>query len=361
MMPRAPGRTPLGVLAVLLLMAGLFYLYQWGELREPPATPWPERRAPGRWYSLYFSEPSGPAAERLRGGPDAALAAAIDRAGASVDVAAYHLNLWSLRDALLRAQRRGLTVRVVTESDNILEPEIADLEAEGVPVIGDRGEALMHHKFVVIDEMEVWTGSMNFTLNGVYRNNNNLLRVRSSRVAEDYRREFDEMFLEDRFGRRSLRDTPYPVVTVEGVPLEVYFSPDDGVQARIVELIQGARQRIEFMAYAFTSDALAEAVLERAAAGVRVRGVVEAGQVGNLGSEVERLAAGGVEVRLDANPRNMHHKVIIIDGVTVITGSYNFSRSAEERNDENVLVIHDAEVAGQYLIEFNRLFAAALP
>ena len=113
------------------------------------------------WYSVYFTAPQGPAANTLRGGPDAALAEAIDQAVLSVDVAAYSLDLWSIRDALLRAHRRGVSVRLVVESDNLDSDELIQIAEAGVPVLGDRREGLMHNKFVVIDRYEVWTGSMN--------------------------------------------------------------------------------------------------------------------------------------------------------------------------------------------------------
>ncbi len=87
---------------------------------------------------------------------------------------------------------------------------------------------------------------------------------------------------------------------------------------------------------------------------------MEATQVtSNLGGEYDRLRAAGVNVRLDGNPANMHHKVIIIDGQVLATGSYNFSASAEERNDENTLIIHNPQIAGEYLAEFERIFELA--
>ena len=89
----------------------------------------------------------------------------------------YDLNLWSIRDALLAAHRRGVTVQVVAESDNLDRDEFQELIAAGIPIIGDRSEALMHNKFVIIDRHEVWTGSMNFTLNGAYHNDNNFKKI----------------------------------------------------------------------------------------------------------------------------------------------------------------------------------------
>jgi phosphatidylserine/phosphatidylglycerophosphate/cardiolipin synthase-like enzyme len=345
---------------VSLLLVSLCALFQ---LNQPDAavTPTPIPEPSLDPILVLFSDPGGPASTTYRGGPDALLAQAIDEARYSVDVAMYNMDLWSLRDALLRAHRRGLSVRMVTDSDNILEREIQELLDADIPVLGDRREPLMHHKFVVIDRLDVWTGSMNMTVSGAYRNDNNLVRIRSSELAEDYTREFEEMFLEDRFGALSQRDTPHSQMNVHGVPVEVYFSPDDDPARRITEMLLEAEQSIDFMAFAFTSNALADAMLTRFQAGVIVRGVIERTQSGNAGSEYERLLQSGIDLRLDANQRNMHHKVIIIDGTAVITGSYNFSRSAQEFNDENVLLLHDAGLAERFLLEFNRIFEMASP
>jgi phosphatidylserine/phosphatidylglycerophosphate/cardiolipin synthase-like enzyme len=316
----------------------------------------------GSWYQVYFTRPESPSAESYRGGPDQALVEAIDRARLSVDMAIYDLNLWSVRDALLAADQRGVTVRLVVESDYIDQEEIQELKDAGIPVLGDRREGLMHDKFTVIDRGEVWTGSMNYTLSDTYRNNNNLVRLRSARLAENYTAEFEEMFVEDRFGPGSPADTPNPQLSVEETDLEVYFSPEDGVSRHLVDLVESAQESVFFLAYSFTQDELADALIERNQEGVKVAGVMEKRQVqSNTGSDYETLRDAGLDVRLDGNPNNMHHKVLIIDGRILVTGSYNFSRSAEERNDENSLVIHDPEIAALFLEEFQRIFAAAQP
>jgi phosphatidylserine/phosphatidylglycerophosphate/cardiolipin synthase-like enzyme len=312
------------------------------------------------WYSVYFTDPASPTSKSYRGGPDRFLAQAIDQARLSVDIAAYQLNLWSIRDALLDAHRRGVRVRLVTDSDNLDEDEVQELIRAGVPVLGDRREGLMHNKFVVIDRRQVWSGSMNLTVNSAYKNNDNLLAIRSPQVAEDYTVEFEEMFVDDRFGEGSPADTPHPIVEVDGNRVEVYFSPDDGVAARLAELLGDARESIHILAYSFTSDELARLIRERAAAGVLVSGVFERQQVeSNLGGEFENFLRSGLDVRLDGNPANLHHKVLIIDRRIVVSGSYNFSQSAETRNDENLLVIHNADIAALYLGEFERMLAQA--
>jgi phosphatidylserine/phosphatidylglycerophosphate/cardiolipin synthase-like enzyme len=266
-----------------------------------------------------------------------------------------------VRDALIRAHRRGVQVQVVTDDVQKEELEIQSLVDAGIVVIDDRRPGIMHHKFLVIDRNEVWTGSMNMTVNGAYRNDNHLIRICSKAVADNYTREFDEMFLEDRFGALSLADTPNPVVNLDGVAIGSYFSPDDGVLDKIIEQMRDAERNVEILAYALTTDLVGETLFDLHQRGVTVRGVVETSQSQATGSETPRLRQAGVDIRLDGNPENMHHKVIILDGITVILGSYNFTRSAEEKNDENVLIIHDPALATQFLIEFERIYTTASP
>ena len=313
------------------------------------------------WLTIYLTDPGDPQSETLRGGPDARLAEAIDAAGYSVDVAIYHLNLWSIRDALLRAAQRGVRVRVVVESDGIFDPEVQDLVQAGIPVLGDRREPLMHHKFTLIDGLEVWTGSMNYSVGSAYYDNNLLIRLRSSVLAENYAREFNEMFEDDRFGPLSIADTPHPEVRISDSRVETLFAPDDGVAVRLIELIAEAQSEVDFLAFTFTSDPLTEALLEAVDRGVTVRGVIERDQAEGAGSDYARMRQSGIDVRLDNNPGTMHHKLLLIDDQIVATGSYNFTRSAEQANDENVVILHDRQAGATLQAEFLRIFQTASP
>lgn len=130
----------------------------------------------------------------------------------------------------------------------------------------------------------------------------------------------------------------------------------------LVEQIHQAENRIEVLAYSFTSDPLADALLQAAERGVAVRAVFDDEQARfNTGGDYERLVKAGLDVSLDGNPAKMHHKVIIIDGELVIFGSYNFSNSAERRNDENLLVWKNPDAALVFLQEFERIYALAQP
>lgn len=316
--------------------------------------------ARGSFYEVYFTDPFSPGAGYEEGGPDQPLAQAIDEARISVDMAAYSLSLPSIRNALLAANNRGVRVRVVMESTNLDDEVPQQLAGAGIPLMGDGREGLMHDKFVVIDRSEVWMGSMNFTTSGTYADNNNLVRIHSTQVAEDYTVEFEEMFLDDMFGPDAVAVNPHPTLTIDGIPLEIYFSPDDGVAAHVLELLRGAKKSIYFMAYSFTADDFGAVMRQKAQEGLIVSGVMEKDQVAsNKGTEYDPFVAAGLQVYQDGNPGQMHHKVIIIDDQIVVTGSYNFSLSAEKKNDENVVIFVDPAIAAQYLAEFERVLRVA--
>ena len=314
----------------------------------------------GSWFEIYFTDPTNAVSKQESGGIEEAVIASIDAARLSVDAAFYSLSLREIANALLRARDRGVQVRIVMESDNRDGSVPQALIDAGLPILGDRRQGLMHDKFIVIDRSEVWTGSMNYTTNGVYDDNNNLIHLRSVKIAENYETEFNEMYVNDLFGPDVLAATPNPHVTVDGMDVETYFSPDDGVANHILELVNGAQSSIYFLAYSFTSDDIGQAMRDRATAGVTVTGVMESDQVAsNQGTEFDPFRQAGLDVRLDGNSGLMHHKVIIIDRSIVIAGSYNFTASAENQNDENVVIFFSPFIAEWYMAEFERVFGVA--
>ncbi|GAB4456211.1 MAG: phospholipase D-like domain-containing protein [Anaerolineales bacterium] len=339
----------------------------------PPATdagstPTPAEYAPidlqagyglrGSWFELYVTNPDSPLSPQGTGGVDDPLVEAIHAARLSVDVAAYSITLNSVRNALINAHRRGVNVRIVMEADNMDTSDVQRLLEAGIPIVADTPQGLMHDKFMVIDRSEVWTGSMNFTDSGTYEDNNNIIRIRSTKIAENYSTEFAEMFEGGRFGSNVVSQTPNPTVMLDGTRVDTYFSPDDGVLNAIYPLLENARESIYFLAFSFTSNELGTLVRQKAKEGLTVQGVMEEEQVkSNTGTEFDPFRQAGLDVRLDGNDAQMHHKVFIIDRSIVVLGSYNFSRSAEEKNDENILIIYDPQIAGFFLQEFQRIYA----
>jgi phosphatidylserine/phosphatidylglycerophosphate/cardiolipin synthase-like enzyme len=309
------------------------------------------------WVQVYFSDPDAPESAHVRGGPDEPLAAAIEGARLSVDLAIYDLNLYDIRDTLIAAHRRGVQVRIVAEGDNFANEEFQQLAAAGIPIVVDKSSDYMHDKFVIIDRYQVWTGSMNYTVGDAYGSRNNLIAVTSTRLAENYETEFNEMFLRRSFGPISPADTPYPELEINAHLVETYFSPEDDTIDHLLALVSGAQKTVYFLAFSFTSDELADAIMAAQERGVEVRGVLDAGQAAsNQGGEYARLRAAGVDVRMDGEGGNMHNKVLIIDGEIVVTGSYNFSANAEDSNDENTLIIHDQGLANLFADEFWRIW-----
>ena len=314
----------------------------------------------GAWFELYFTNPTSPLSSQGTGGVDGPLVDAIDAARLSVDVAAYSLSLNSVRNALIRAHDRGATVRVVMESTNMDRSDPQILIEAGIPVIGDNRDGLMHDKFIIIDKSEVWLGSMNFTDGGAFDDNNNLMRIRSTKMAENYSKEFEEMFIDDSFGEEIVPETPHPTITIDGTRIDVYFSPDDGVLAGLVPVLESAQESIYFLAYSFTANQLGEIVRQKAEADLTVAGVMDDEQVrSNQGTEFDPFRQANLDVRIDGIDGLMHHKVFIIDEKIVVFGSYNFSQSAEQRNDENLLIIYDPVIAEQFLFEFQRVHEQA--
>ncbi len=336
------------------------------EATETPALVLTEFRLPAgygahaSWIDIYFTDPESPLAAQETGGLDGPLVSAIDSARLTVDVAIYSMSLRSVRDALIRAHDRGAQVRMVMESKNLDRSAPQALMDAGIPVLGDNGNGLMHDKFVVIDRSEVWLGTMNFTYSGAYEDNNQLIHIRSVKMAENYTVEFEEMYLDDMFGANVVAETPNPEVRMDGINMEVYFSPDDGVAEHILEILNNAQESIYFMAFSFTRDDFGEAMRAQAENGLTVAGVMEEQQIkSNIGTEYDFFKQAELNVFVDGNEDQMHHKTMIIDEQIVITGSYNFSRSAEIRNDENVVVFHNEQIADFFLEEFQRVYEQA--
>jgi phosphatidylserine/phosphatidylglycerophosphate/cardiolipin synthase-like enzyme len=314
----------------------------------------------GPWFELYFTNPDSPLSPQGTGGVDGPLVEAIDAARLSVDVAAYSISLNSVRYALINAHERGVTVRVVMESENMDRSDVQAMLEAGIPIVGDEQEGLMHDKFIVIDRSEVWMGSMNYTDSGTYEDNNNMMRIHSTKLAENYSVEFNEMFEDNMFGPDVIAETPNPSVTLDGTQVDTYFSPDDHVLTAIYNLLSGANESIYFLAFSFTSNELGDIVRQKADAGLMVKGVMDEEQINsNTGTEFDPFRQAGLDVLIDGNAGQMHHKVFIVDESIVVLGSYNFSKAAEERNDENIIIVYNEKIAEYYIQEFERVYANA--
>jgi len=128
----------------------------------------------------------------------------------------------------------------------------------------------------------------------------------------------------------------------------VFFSPKGGCTKAITEAIGQAKRSILVQAYSFTSYPIAEALIDAKKRGVNVEAILDKGQIHEKKTKLGLLAKGGVITYLDGAHAIAHNKVMIIDGETVITGSFNFTTAAEEKNAENLLILDDVVLAAEY-------------
>jgi len=140
-----------------------------------------------------------------------------------------------------------------------------------------------------------------------------------------------------------------PCSSIGGEKPFVCFSPDQDCTDRISEEIDKARKSVRVQAFSFTSLPIAQALASAEKRGVSVEVILDRENYSKEFTQTPVLSKAGVSVDLDGAHATAHNKVIVIDGQTVVTGSFNFTKAAQEKNAENVLILHDTEVAQAYL------------
>jgi phosphatidylserine/phosphatidylglycerophosphate/cardiolipin synthase-like enzyme len=331
-----------------------------------PTTAAPASDALPAWLQVYFSDPVPP--DQVDNGIDKVAVQLVDQAVQTVDVTSFDFTLPSFTNALVAAANRGVRVRVVLDevngSQTLLASEspthkpfdaLKTLAGAKIKVVdGGRSNGLMHNKMIIVDGKTLIMGSWNMSYNDTFRNDNNMLVITDSQLIANYQAKFDELYVDKHFGTKAVVQALKPELTLDGVQVENYFSPPDHVMDKLVAYVKAAKTTVRFMIFTYTDARLSSAMIERLNAGVKVEGVIE-----NRGASqgvLPALFCANLPVKTDGNKYTMHHKVIIIDDNTVITGSFNFTVTADKANDDNILVIHSPAVAALYLKEFNRVY-----
>jgi hypothetical protein len=325
-----------------------------------------------------YALPGNEAQDNMEGQITGRLNAYINAANTSIDCAIYSLNISSVATALINAHDRGVAVRFIYDSGHA-QPEVQQLENAGITVIDESfgqhpGTGIQHNKFMVFDAADgdpandvVWTGSVNLidnpSDNGIHAKDNAII-ISDPAVARAYTLEFNEMWgstgmtpnpAQSRFGENKTNNTPH-FFTVGGTPLEIWFSHGDNVSQTIVNRLAEADHAVYFCIYAFSRNEIGYAMRDAHERGAAVRGVFD--NEGDQFSEWLTLQGFGADIHVTDGGGILHHKYMILDGQdansdpTVIAGSYNWSNSAEDTNNENTIVMHSAALANQYLQEF---------
>ena len=399
--------------------------------------PEPEPPLP-QGFTVAFNHRSGnryrsPVSGEWRQGDDleAMLLNAISSARRSILMAVQELSLPRVAEALVAQQRRGIRVQVVLEntySQAWSEQHLADLSPRerrrhqqlqalgggdavailqrgGVPMLddtadGSAGSGLMHHKFLVIDEAVVVTGSANFTASGLHGdagapqtrgNVNHLLQIESPELAELFRAEFHRLWgdgpggaADSRFGLG--KDSPgLQRVRVRGTPVAVLFAPHrrrdraNGVE-QLDSLLKQTRRSADLALFVFSDQQLGNTLGQLHRRGVAIRLLADPGFANRSFSEVldllgvalpdhrcaleagnapQRQPLEGVGTPRLASGDKMHHKLAVLDQRTVVTGSFNWSPSAAHQNDETLLIIESPQLAAHFTREIDRLWKGA--
>ncbi len=372
---------------------------------------------------------------------------AIAGAQVSVDLAVQELNLPKIAAALIERQRAGVQVRVVLENQysrpwsQVSAAQVAELterdrhkydeflrlvdaagdgtspleahdalallQAAGVRILddtadGSKGSGLMHHKFLVIDERLVVTGSANFTLSGLHGdlnsaaslgNANHLLAIASPELARQFTQEFDLMWGDGPGGQPDSRfglQKPYrPTQTlwIADTPVAVQFSPtsttqpwEKSVNGLAARWLVDASQSIDLALFVFSDQRLSAALQSPHRFGVPIRALIDPGFAYRPYSEaLDLLGVSLVNTQCRYDVGNapwmpalptvgtpvlpegdvLHHKFAVLDGVRVLTGSQNWSVAANTQNDEVLLAIASPIVAAHFQQEFDRLYRRA--
>jgi len=310
----------------------------------------------------------------------------------SIDFCFYNIKRQNVVDSLISTYYRGVDIRVITEHDHIDNQAIIDIMNAGIPVIDDAfgnnsGNHYMHDKFAIfdfrdstsVDDDWSWTGSYNTTDEGTESNANNAVEIQGKELARAYTLEFQEMWGSDsgvpnpdssRFHGNKEDNTQHSFL-IDSIPVELYFSPSDYPTEKICNVITTSDSSIYFCILSYTRQDVCDSMKTGWDSGVSVKGVFDRAEWLTQYSKSRDMTGDTTttnpwsppapvfsdSVQAPWGPKQLHHKYMITDSdydstAIVITGSQNWSNNGELYNDENILIIHSADIANQYLQEF---------
>lgn len=285
-----------------------------------------------------------------------AFASQLKSAHATINCALYGIDGTLLSDlsAFRSPAAANITIEIVVDKNTKIPA--AYLKPAGGFVLKRSSKGIMHDKYCILDNVRIITGSFNPTA-AAKKDYNNILIINSTSLAAFYRSDFERL----KFSSKG--ETPTAAAVASNKPklktailnktaVEAYFCPEDGCMEAVKRKLRTANSSILFAAYSFTSAEIANDLILKRSEGVAVAGVIEKFTTGSKYSKHNALAANGINVTLEGSKRLMHHKFFVIDNKTVITGSFNPTENADRRNDENIIIIENPEVAKEYSDEY---------
>ena len=280
----------------------------------------------------------------------------INNAKESIDIAIYgYSRTPEIEEALVSAQKRGVKIRLVYDSDinnSNIYPD-TDVIIKLIPnnksdINSNEAKSIMHNKFYIFDNKILITGSANLShtdMSGF--NSNSEIVIESKEVAQIYKNEFEQMY-GGRF-HNNKQSQNRRSVSISGTNIDIYFSPQDKcITNSIIPLIDKAENYIYIPTFVLTDRKITSALISAKKRGVDVRMIIDALNASVQHSKHKELRNGGILVKTENYAGKMHSKSIIIDDKYTVVGSMNFSFSGENKNDENLLVIQNPQMTKAY-------------
>ena len=286
----------------------------------------------------------------------------IDKSKTSIDMAIYgYNNVPKIREALINAKNRGVKIRIVYDIDNNDKNYYKDTLAL-VNIIKNSScdstdistkPFIMHNKFIIFDNKTVFTGSANLSPSDLSNYNSNaFIIIKSEKVSKLYKDEFEQMY-QGKFHTSKIK-TPDNKYAIGATVLSVYFSPQDNViKSQIIPLVNKSKTSIYMPTFLITHRELTSALISAKKRGVKIKVIIDAANASNKYSKHQQLRDNGIEVKVENYAGKMHAKTMIIDEKYVVIGSMNFSRSGEEKNDENTVILNNPQIAKFLIKQFN--------
>lgn len=138
---------------------------------------------------------------------------------------------------------------------------------------------------------------------------------------------------------------------------EAWFSPGDGCVQKIRSLLSQAKSSVDICVFTITDDRISESILEAHQRKIRIRIITDNDKSYDPGSDTDRLQSSGIPLLIDQTPYHMHHKFAIFDGTILVNGSYNWTRSAANQNEENIIVTSNRKLVSQFAEAFEKLWS----
>ena len=292
----------------------------------------------------------------------------INNAKTSIDFAIYGIDKQpEITNALINAQKRGIKIRWIYDTDikgNTIYKETIPLATslsnnkrdidytQEILSNNKIKDSIMHNKFFIFDDKKVWTGSANISytdLSGF--NANSAVLITSKQIAQIYKKEFEQMY-SGKF--HIFKNQTQDNLTILGnTKISVYFSPQDKIITNyIIKLIDNAKSYVYIPVFVITHKDFNNALIRAKNRGVDIKIIVDATSAGQKYSSVKFLRENKIPVKVENRAGKMHMKSIIIDGQYSIIGSMNFTKSGENYNDENVLILDNPKIASAFKTDF---------